>query len=956
MAIVEDPMVELQESLNILKCQLFSEQKRGKVECLTLSPDGYFCAISRNGGNITVCDTLTFHPWLSIPGSRNCVLRSLFLIRKFESKDLNDDNMTQLDSDTDVQSVFSETTACTSPNKTPNRITYGDIGVDNVLIDGAHYLENYRLIGTGLDGNITEWDICTGRVLDSLLSFGGAIFQGALSPNETQLAVACTDGSIRIFSLLNNMVTYSYGLPRHSSSILSLTFMTEDYIFAGSSDGCILQYNLKSKICVERMTVQAGKKITDRNMNSEVSVWCLLYIESEGVLFSGDSNGVVMVWDLDTYTALNVFQQHQADVLTLSILYQWELPNKNMCIVSTGMDGRVVSYINSTNGNKNMEIGTTRWLPTDFCYPHSSHIGAISTVSDPQPNGPIAITGSWDGSLVLWIAINRSRNNNQTCIRSRNSKLNHHFKTLPIGVAVEKPVTQISLNERLILHQNEDFLDIWFILEHKSANPNSIESSILHTPLQSAYKSLNSLTYSFAGESYSDISFVPIQPVKLLQLKFATVQNPHIICSALSHKGNYIVGSILSDGIKGVYLDLENLQVADIPLESTRGIEATSMIFISNTILVIGGYNSESRLSTNLQVLIVDVERDIILSSVLLNPRKCYAENSKISHLIPLGSITKMIASADNQWLGITTSWGDAFIVALDSMKVVCTLPRPYTTTYRSIGFKECKAPIVSVCFSPYEKDTLAAMTSDGFYYIYSITMNKILPLYQNTDNSLESNIDHNFVAHIPKKIYSPLKHGPIFSITWTINGNIFNNNNSTTSSKSKTRPNHILVINTSGAICHVNLNRDPKSSNVEVRTSTVNITFSETLSAEKYLCGPVYDLPRFKKAKLLSDIFMLFPERGIESELVDFTKSAKIHQEIQSMIYKKSDRQSFVSPTMVYAVFWVNSPKWMCLTKNYEFGHIDGFLIVISSRRSTTESSDSSSNDNTFQRKRYAS
>merc|ERR1719478_623443 len=80
-------------------------------------------------------------------------------------------------------------------------------------------------------------------------------------------------------------------------------------LFVGGSDSSISRWDLKKRVCEDRMTLEQHKK-------APTLVWVLRDIGS-GLIASGDSLGLVQVWDAKTCTLVSRFAEHQADVLSL---------------------------------------------------------------------------------------------------------------------------------------------------------------------------------------------------------------------------------------------------------------------------------------------------------------------------------------------------------------------------------------------------------------------------------------------------------------------------------------------------------------------------------------------------------------------------------------------------------------------------------------------------------------
>ncbi|KAF7456498.1 U3 small nucleolar RNA-associated protein 4 [Cryptosporidium felis] len=749
--------------MEVLECPFFAERKEERIECLAITQNGYFCATAQKGGSITIFDTITFHSWLKISGTEQYSLRNLFFLKKAPSgpdiQDLQTKNGNlplQEEYLSDSSSDDSQTTACTSPNKSPQRKSFTHV-TDN---HNAFDLHSYRLIGLGLDGRVVEWDLNTGMTLEVAFSYGGAIFQGSISPSNERLALACADGSIKLFSLINCELTYLYSLPKHTNRLLSVAFLNENTVFAGSCDGVILEYNLKTRICGNKMSVSTGKKSMPKYKSMNVSIWCIICLESENILFSGDSNGTVIVWDLVTYTAINTFRHHQGDVLTLSKFANMCFNSSEICIVSTGTDGRVVSYINAGNSNPRR---LSKWLPGSFCYPHDSCIGSVATVPFSKSKAPIALSGTWDGKLILWLSLERSkvRKNHENPLSSTSR---FKYIILPRGILTNPPTMHAAEKERLILYQGPLSLELWFVSDPNSGtNSQAASNEFLINPFQVNYEKLNHIRSGIMESNNKFQNFIPVQPIKLLEIKFSDATHGNINCCALSPDGNYILGSFSNSGVKALHIDLQNLNVSNIPLESCENVIATSMVFLTNTTIVIGGYIAPNCLKENGQIspniFIIDLERDIVTSFLKLNGKE---EKPSV------GTISKLNISPDNQWLAVLTSYGNAYIINLDSLKLEADITNLENDIFESFSKNSYSTPIASLTFNNCESDIVSVVLSDGKYFFYSISLKRVFSkessrIQMDGDNNLNLSRAH----FVPRSIYSPVLHGPIVNTDW---------------------------------------------------------------------------------------------------------------------------------------------------------------------------------------------
>ena len=67
---------------------------------------------------------------------------------------------------------------------------------------------NYRLFGSGLQGQVFEVNLHTMCVENQSDSYGGPVWMVDKNPNNNTIACACEDGSIRLFDLSSERAIY----------------------------------------------------------------------------------------------------------------------------------------------------------------------------------------------------------------------------------------------------------------------------------------------------------------------------------------------------------------------------------------------------------------------------------------------------------------------------------------------------------------------------------------------------------------------------------------------------------------------------------------------------------------------------------------------------------------------------------------------------------------------------
>lgn len=233
--------------------------------------------------------------------------------------------------------------------------------------------EGDRLLSTGTQG-IIEWDLLRTKHKAVSPSYGGSVNGSCIrdtSPSDTKrdeasLALACEDGSIRIFSV-GDSIQYIRALHKHDSKALSVSWVG-NLLVSGGADGHILIWECTTWTQSTCIFVEAG------SVKEPTSVWQVKIIPRDLSIVSGDSLGHVQVWESKFGTLLQSFAKHQADVLSLA------LANGGRTLFAAGVDTQMVmlNYV-SYEGS-----GQEKWVVS---HSHRSHTHDVTALAVFEPSG-----------------------------------------------------------------------------------------------------------------------------------------------------------------------------------------------------------------------------------------------------------------------------------------------------------------------------------------------------------------------------------------------------------------------------------------------------------------------------------------------------------------------------------------------------------------------------------------
>lgn len=412
-----------------------------------------------------------------------------------------------------------------------------------------------RLLSAGLHGEITDWDLTSMKPFVSIGSGGGAVWQLCFD-NHSRVLGACDDGSIRIFTLgggSDNPIAYERRINVGKGRLLSIAAprakAADPIVYAGGSDGRISKWSLTNFTCTGSMQVEKAKGVTD------VLVWSLSCL-ADGLLASGDSLGLVLIWDPVTCVILHRFQQHQADVLALAASAD------GRTLLSGGIDAKISTFCQSGGGSE-------RWVYFNSEMVHTHDIRAIACEGETEvgKRPKIFVAGGAAGKLVIHFP--------KQPRTLGGSVIDDSVSSRPLECSSFLPTCQtasISEASRLMLCQNLQHLELWYLERPKAAGQLPEAQFLLRV---------------FLGDSSP---------------KPGEEKGEHIICSAISANGSHIVASSL-EGTRLFKLSLGELElqkVKTLPAEISN-VAARAVVFCgsANGLLAVASYSGS-------EILILD--------------------------------------------------------------------------------------------------------------------------------------------------------------------------------------------------------------------------------------------------------------------------------------------------------------------------------------------------------------
>lgn len=237
-----------------------------------------------------------------------------------------------------------------------------------------------RLVTSGPNGRVVEWDLATLSPRHATSSYGGPVWCMAVDSDRKTVAVGCEDGSVRLFTDggVESGLAYQGSLAKQRGRVLSVHFGTRSdetgriqrVIVTGSSEGRAAIWDANTGSLLVDMTLDRfGKRAT--------MAWCLALVQNGNCLAVGDSTGRVTLWDTQFGTRTCVFHAHTADVVALSGMALREGGGIDT-LFSASSDGSV-SQFRHAPGDQTPD----RWVQTSNRRSHSHDIRALAV--SPRP-------------------------------------------------------------------------------------------------------------------------------------------------------------------------------------------------------------------------------------------------------------------------------------------------------------------------------------------------------------------------------------------------------------------------------------------------------------------------------------------------------------------------------------------------------------------------------------------
>uniref|UniRef100_A0A672R6J7 U3 small nucleolar RNA-associated protein 4 homolog n=1 Tax=Sinocyclocheilus grahami TaxID=75366 RepID=A0A672R6J7_SINGR len=373
-------------------------------------------------------------------------------------------------------------------------------GREQCGIEGLSWVGE-RLFSAGLNGGITEYDLTNQKAKYTIDAYGGPIWAIAGNQQGTHLAVGCEDGTVKLFEVNEDSIQFERNLDRQKSRIVSLSWHPSGSKIAAGMMDMIQVFNIETGHSLHRMLADRG---VGTSRSKECVVWSVVYL-SDGTIITGDSVGMVKLWDDQTGTLIKSHNVTKCDVLALSVSQ-----NEDSLVAGTS-EGIVVQF---QFVSMVLEKDDKEWVRTRTFRNHTHDIRAVAEITT------AVVSGGMDAQLVVRPLLDKIEE------RSAASALRKiHFP--------HRRLVSCARKSGLMLFQYPGHLELWRLGESEG---KGIPGSSL---------------------------FVKRNPEKLLHLKVKG--EDHIRCSAVSPCGEWIVYSTASTlRLYRLHCDNNNISITKI--------------------------------------------------------------------------------------------------------------------------------------------------------------------------------------------------------------------------------------------------------------------------------------------------------------------------------------------------------------------------------------------------------
>ena len=367
---------------------------------------------------------------------------------------------------------------------------------------------NLRLFTIGLNGYFIEWSFETLLPKYTYQNTGGAIWDFKIK-NKLCL-LASDDGAVRIIQIKKNEEPFIIKqFEKSRSKILSICFenSTNNIFYTGHSNGVINKWNLKTGQILT--TINTG--LNAKNKEEKNLIWSICSINTQ-YLFAGDSNGRLLVLDMQVGNITQEIKEHNGDILTICFNNNLEQP----IIYYSGVDSLIGCIKFDKKNNNFIFVSSFRGQSHD-----------VNTLSLVDNN--ILLSGGNTTDICIYHLFNGG-NLYQKYEKKVNTNIKRHIS--PFEHRINYFVTEPNKDKIFfILHQKLDYVDLWNVNMNNQIN----------TFVAKIYKSKNVEGNIISSNISFDAKIIAISYDKIIVVfKYDLNLNEIKKIGKIKHQANYI--------------------------------------------------------------------------------------------------------------------------------------------------------------------------------------------------------------------------------------------------------------------------------------------------------------------------------------------------------------------------------------------------------------------------------
>ena len=368
---------------------------------------------------------------------------------------------------------------------------------------------NYlRLFTVGLNGYFIEWSFETLLPKFTFKNNGGAIWDFKIK-NKLCL-LGSDDGAVRIIKIKKNEEPFIVKqFEKTKSKILSICFenSTNNIFYTGHSNGIINKWNLKTGQILSSINTNSGVK----NNNEKNLIWSICSINSQ-FLFAGDSNGRLLILDMNIGNIIQEIAEHKGDILTMTFNNNLEDP----VVYYSGVDSLIGCIKYDKKNNVFIFASSFRGQSHD--------INSLSLLGD-----NVLLSGGNTTDICIYHLFHGG-NLYQKYEKKVNTNIKRHIS--PFEHKINYFVTKPNDNKIFfILHQKLDYVDLWNVNMNNQIN----------TFVAKIHKSKNIEGNIICSNISSDAKFIVISYENIIVVfKYDFEENEIKKIGTIKHQANFI--------------------------------------------------------------------------------------------------------------------------------------------------------------------------------------------------------------------------------------------------------------------------------------------------------------------------------------------------------------------------------------------------------------------------------